>query len=62
VSDDDVTAIYRGLLAGLDWPYPGVGDTGENRATRDRLATWLDELPPGVLPDIPSDYTETPGD
>ena len=37
--------MYKALLAGVPYPPPGVQDTPESKATWQRLAQELDDMP-----------------
>jgi hypothetical protein len=56
VDGDVVVAIETALILGLPWPPAGVRDTAETRAARDRIAASIAALPPGVIPDVPSEW------
>jgi hypothetical protein len=62
VSRGDVAVqLLRAQLDGQDYPPPGVEDTPANHELWDEIAASIDALPPGVLPDVPLDYTHEPG-
>ena len=52
------TAILRAIMAGKDWPVDGVPDTPYNRGVWDRMKQQVDDLPPGEVVDIPSDWAD----
>jgi hypothetical protein len=52
--------MLRAIMAGEPYPPPGVTDTPENRALWASIAADIENLPGGVLPDIPADWTEMP--
>lgn len=56
VDGDVVTAIQTALVLGKPWPPPGVPDTPANRAVRDEITAAIAAMPPGVTPDVPSDW------
>jgi hypothetical protein len=62
-TDDGAPSVVmlRALLAGVPYPPPGVADTAENKTLWAGIAADIDAMPGGVLPDVPNDWTETPG-
>ncbi len=57
---DTAIAILRALLAGDSYPPPGVTDTPANRALWAETAQAIEDLPGGVIPDIPADWATLP--
>lgn len=55
-------AMLRAHLAGQDYPPEGIPDTEHNRQVWNSIGEDLANMPEGVLPDVPSDYTEQPPD
>jgi hypothetical protein len=52
--------MYKALLAGVPYPPPGVEDTPENKATWQRLAQELEDMPAGQTPEIPAEWVDIP--
>ena len=57
-SGADTVAMLRAILAGDEFPPPGVPDTPENRQAWAGIAQSVEDLPPGVIPEIPTDWTD----
>lgn len=53
--------ILQAIMAGQEYPPEGVPDTPANRALWAETARAVDELPPGVTPEIPPDWAVLPG-
>lgn len=62
MSGHDAVEMLKAHLAGGTYPPPGVPDTPRNRALWDQIGRDIANMPPGVIPDIPSDWTELPDD
>ena len=57
MDSDVVVAIETAVILGRDWPPPGVPDTAETRAMRDRISTETAALDAaGIMPDVPSEW------
>lgn len=50
--------MLQAILAGARYPPPGIADTAEHRALWDRIAASVEDMPPGVMPDIPADWAD----
>ena len=60
VSGEDAGIMTRALIMGREFPPPGIDDSAENRQFWDDTAMAIENLPPGVSPDMPVDWTTTP--
>jgi hypothetical protein len=54
------TAMLKAILAGKDYPPEGVPNTAHNREMWERMKREIEDLPPGTVVDIPSDWAEWP--
>jgi hypothetical protein len=52
------TAILKAIMAGGDYPPEGVPDTPHNRGVWDRMKRDVENVPPGEVVDIPSDWAD----
>jgi hypothetical protein len=62
ISGDTSVAMLRAYLAGDSFPPDGVEGTPENRQRWDDIARACDEMPKGVSPDVPFDWSGMTGD
>ena len=56
------TAILKAIMAGGDYPPAGVPDTPHSRQVWDDMKREVGEVPAGDTVDIPSDWTQDPGE
>jgi hypothetical protein len=61
-SGEAAILLLKARINGDSFPPPGVEDTLRNRALRDEIGQDLDNLPPGVTPEIPFDHALIPED
>lgn len=59
---ETAVVMLQALLAGQDYPPPGVTDTPANRDLWDRIAADVEAMPGGVIPEIPADWSLWPDD
>jgi hypothetical protein len=62
MSGDDAVAMLKARLAGGMYPVDGVPDTPRNRDLWERIGREVADMPPGVTPEIPGEWTEMPDD
>ena len=52
--------MLKAILAGKDYPPEGVPDTAHNQEMWEQIKREIEDLPPGTVVDIPSDWAEWP--
>jgi hypothetical protein len=57
-SGADTTAMLKAILAGDDFPPEGVPDTPATRQAWADIAQSVEDLPAGVIPEIPPDWAD----
>jgi hypothetical protein len=57
---DTAVLLLNAVLNGQDYPPDGVPDTPANKALYAQIAADVDAMPGGVLPDVPSDWSQMP--
>jgi hypothetical protein len=56
----DAIGMLRAILAGQPYPPEGVADTPANKDLWAAICADIENMPGGVLPDIPADWTTMP--
>lgn len=54
--------LLKARIAGKGYPVAGVPDTPRNRDLWEEIGRDIENLPPGVTPDIPGEWSEMPDD
>jgi len=54
----DATVMLKAILAGESYTSTGLEDTTEHRDLWHKIAQSIEDLPPGVVPDIPAEYAD----
>lgn len=57
---DDAVTMLRAQLAGGTFPPDGVEDSEGNAQLWDEIGQSIADMPEGVMPEIPVDWTTTP--